>query len=163
VRAIQGAQGNSTRAKRKKKQNLSSQKPQSSQRHEPDSSSCHIRTNMPSAVSVPDPSPAFTLTFGGVDFRLDQKGLKSGSQVSFQSSDDGVIVNLKSFTGTLRVSLSSFPVVTSAQSTTAKVEEEPASPDAMTTAARKGVSPTQQQLPFAKAEPKAKKSLATKV
>ena len=118
---------------------------------------------MPSVVSVPALSPAFTLTFGGVDFRLDQQGLTSGSQVSFQSSDDGVIVNLKSFTGTLRVSSSSFPAVTSIQSTTAKVEEEPASPDVATTAAHKGVSPTQQQLPFAKAEPKAKKSLATKV
>ena len=118
---------------------------------------------MPTAVSVPAPSPVFTLTFGGVDFRLDQHGSNSGTQVSFQSSDDGVIVNLKSFTGTLTVSSSFSPAVTGAQSTTAKVEEEPASPHATTTAARKGVSPTQQQLPFAKAEPKAKILLSTKV
>jgi hypothetical protein len=119
-------------------------------------------TNMPSAVSVPIPSPAFTLTFGGVDFRLDQQGLTSGSQVSFQNIEDGVIVNLQGFTGTLRVSPSSLPAVTSERLTTAKVEEEPASPDAATTAA-KGASPKQQQLPFTKAQPKVKKSLDTKV
>jgi hypothetical protein len=117
---------------------------------------------MPSAVSVPVPSTAFTLTFGGVDFRLDQQDSTSGSQVSFQSSEDGVVVNLQGFTGTLRVSSSSLPAMTSEQPATAKVEEEPASPDAATTAG-KGVSPKQQQLPFTKAQHKVKKTLETKV
>ena len=113
---------------------------------------------MPSAVSVP--LPAFTLTFGGVDFRLDPSNANDAAHVSFQSNDEGVFVNLQSFTGTLRVSLTS--AVTSAKSNTATVEEYPASPASATRAsnARPGVSPTQKQLPFAKAKPVAVTAMA---
>jgi len=125
---------------------------------------------MPSAVSVPVQAPTFTLTFGGVDFRLDPNSSNdSAAQVSFQTNDDGVFVNLQSFTGTLRVSSSSLPPanpVTKAQpniSSATAVEEEPVSPannaTPMTTnaagAGRPGVSPTQKQLPFVKAKPAA--------
>ena len=129
---------------------------------------------MPSAVSVP--APAFTLSFGGVDFRLDPTSSPGeAAQVSFQSNDDGVFVNLKSFTGTLRVSTtpSSLPAAVSTTKSiskmTAKVEEEPASPanaKKKTALGRPGVSPTQQQLPFGKAKPaagKTKKAAPTKV
>lgn len=130
---------------------------------------------MPSQVSVPVPAPAFTLTFGGVDFRLDPNLTSDeAAQVSFTSNNDGVFVNLQSFTGTLRVvpSSSSLPAatgvttaakaVTDATTKSATVEEEPASPANNTTPAtsnatarRPGVSPTQQQLPFAKTKPAA--------
>lgn len=126
---------------------------------------------MPSAVSVPVQAPTFTLTFGGVDFRLDPNSSNdSAAQVSFQTNDDGVSVNLQSFTGTLRVSSSSSlpptnPVTKSQPniSSATAVEQEPVSPannaTPMTTnaagAGRPGVSPTQKQLPFVKAKPAA--------
>lgn len=129
---------------------------------------------MPSAVSVP--APAFTLSFGGVDFRLDPTSDPGeAAQVSFQSNDQGVFVNLTSFTGTLCVSTtpSSLPAAVSTtksvSKTSAKVEEEPASPANVVkrNVGRPGVSPTQQQLPFAKASKpaagKAKKTAPAKV
>lgn len=133
---------------------------------------------MPSQVSVPASAPTFTLSFGGVDFRLDPNASSDdAAQVSFTTNDDSVMVNLQSFTGTLCVKKSSvssaLPVETlkttsAAATTSATVEEEPASPananaPAISNAgARRHHSPTQQQLPFAKAKP-SKKKTATKV
>lgn len=113
---------------------------------------------MPSAVSVPVAPPAFTLTFGGVDFRLNPSSSNdTTAQVSFQTNEDGVFVNLQSFTGTLKVVPASpnADVTTNKNITSAKVEEEPVSPANATTpaasnGARSGISPTQKQLPFTK-------------
>lgn len=111
---------------------------------------------MPSVASVAVFKTAFTLSFGGVDFRLDPQDV--ASQVSFQRSDDGVFVNLKSFTGMLHVaSSSSFDATHHKQSTTAKVEEE-GSPDTKPSGVAKQdcVSPGQTKLAFAKATAKNK-------
>lgn len=115
---------------------------------------------MPSAISVPVEQTAFTLTFGGVDFRLNPSSSTDAGQVSFQSNDDGVFCNLQSFTGTLKVSPSVPSTVvtkTSKEITSATVEQEPVSPANAATpftsnaaAPRAGLSPTQKTLPFTK-------------
>lgn len=127
---------------------------------------------MPSAMNVPIPPTAVTLSFGGVDFRLDASGDKAGisfPQLSSNEPNDLMKVHLTNFTGTLSVSMSSLvtaapqvpPSLAAAPprvSLGGVVEEEPASP--LIKRSVNKISPRQQQLPF-KSRP-SKKTRVTK-
>jgi hypothetical protein len=116
-------------------------------------------TLMPTAAPMnPPPVPlspaALTLSFGGVEFALTPSD--NAAEVSYKTNGQGVVLSLTSFTGSLQISMrGGIPTILS---TTAKVEEEPHSPDV--TPEKLSVFPGQQKLSFSK--PNNKANTATK-
>ncbi len=125
-------------------------------------------------------SPAITLSFDGVDFKLCP--MDKSSEMSYKNESDRVVLSLSSFTGTLSVSKASLsslllsgrteqvsvntntaPIISTAKTSTApRVEDDPDSPEQHLKKSRQNVSPGQQILPFKSDNKKSKKTSSKK-